>query len=191
MLFLNHKQTSPSFVTLLRKYNEGDFITVNRTRFFGMVGDFASNITNDINGLMNNLLVPDFDIKSFDKDIVLRIARSIQQSGSSLGNIDTVSNTLDYYLNTLNTVQKLISLYEDNRDCKAQKEKLKEYETILNNINKLSERINELRKQLKMIPDQNISMTVVPEIKKEYLEYILKYGYPEDGIFDLRLLELE
>jgi hypothetical protein len=55
---------------------------------------------------------------------------------------------------------------------------------ILDDMVKLKEYINGLKKQVSVFPDMNITI-IRAEIKPEYAEYIRMYGFPEGGIFDM------
>ena len=61
---------------------------------------------------------------------------------------------------------------------------MSEKASILDDMVKLREYINSLKKNMSIFP--NIEVTVVKaQIKPEYLEYIKLYGYPENSIFDM------
>ena len=56
--------------------------------------------------------------------------------------------------------------------------------SILDDIEKLKEYINSLKKNMSLFPDIDITI-VQAHIKSEYAEYIKLYGYPVGGVFDM------
>lgn len=81
-----------------------------------------------------------------------------------------------------------VKMYNRVGTCDQIQTELNEKNEILNNIELLKERIKTLAKQVNLFDDSTIQMPEV-EIKLEYIIYIQKYGYPENGIFDTDLLE--
>jgi hypothetical protein len=88
---------------------------------------------------------------------------------------------------TLDGLMQSVNQYITLLDTTAKLEKCKVYNEILDDPDKLREHIEKLRNQKYLFNIQPISM-IETVIKREYLEYIKLYGFPEGGIFKSDLL---
>lgn len=88
---------------------------------------------------------------------------------------------------TLDGLMQSVNQYITLLDTTAKLEKCKVYNEILDDPEKLREHIEKLRNQKYLFNVQPISM-IETVIKREYLEYIKLYGFPEGGIFKSDLL---
>ncbi len=85
---------------------------------------------------------------------------------------------------SLEGLYKAVEQYGILVNCENVCDKIKEKASILDDMQKLKEYINSLKKQVTLFPDMNITI-IRAEIKPEYAEYIKLYGYPAGGIFDM------
>ena len=88
---------------------------------------------------------------------------------------------------TLDGLMQSVNQYVTLLDTTSKLEKCKVYNEILDDPEKLREHIEKLRNQKYLFNVQPISM-IETVIKREYLEYIKLYGFPEGGIFKSDLL---
>jgi hypothetical protein len=92
-----------------------------------------------------------------------------------------IATLLELFQNALQQHREILDLESRNADCE-------ERAGILDDMTLLKEYIAELSKRMQIFPTQELSMTVAPAIKPEYLEYIKRYGMPENAIFDSQKL---
>ena len=85
---------------------------------------------------------------------------------------------------SLEGLYKSIDQYNKLLNTEAILKTTRERAAILDDMVKLKEYINGLKKQSNIFPDMNITI-IRAEIKPEYAEYIKLYGFPEGGIFDM------
>ena len=155
-------------------------INVGNEDIYKVLADYASVIQNllyqfslgkfkDVSKTLNRkyyqyLSVKLSKISYIDYPIYEQLRRSIKYS------LEGLFKSVEQYNRLLNTEGILKST--------------KERADILDDMVKLKEYINGLKKQSTIFPDMNITI-IKAEIKPEYAEYIKLYGFPEGGIFDM------
>lgn len=90
-------------------------------------------------------------------------------------------------LDCLTGLMRTITLYNELVVCQRQLKNCEENEAILNDINALIEQINKLKKQFRVFENTIIESPTL-NLKQQYLEYIIRYGIPINGIFDAEKL---
>ena len=90
---------------------------------------------------------------------------------------------------TLSTLFAAKSIYEDCQTMEKNNKALKEKVEILEDMDKLREYLEVLRKQANtdVFGTHDVS-TVSASVKQEYIMYIREHGYPNNGVFDPDLL---
>lgn len=130
----------------------------------------------------------------FDRDEFVRISDAIVQNKSYNKEFVNYENIRGVIANTLELLHTGIIVHTEKTDLTVQNEALAAKANILDDTTLLQEYINELQNRLQLFPEQTVQMTVAPMIKPEYLEYINRYGLPENAIFEpekLGLIRLE
>jgi len=76
-----------------------------------------------------------------------------------------------------------ITQYKKLQSLTSMTKTMDEQNKILNSIELMRERISQLKKQVNIFDDTDITMTNV-DIHTEMIIYIQRYGFPENGVFD-------
>lgn len=87
-------------------------------------------------------------------------------------------------VNSLHGMYQGIQQYATVIDLQNSLELSKDNEAILYDPVRLNAYIEDLNKPKLALPDSNVT-TIAATLKPEYAEYILLYGYPEGGVFDM------
>lgn len=89
----------------------------------------------------------------------------------------------------LTTLYSCLSIYEDYQIVTANNIVLKDRVKTLDDMDLLREYLEELQKNLstEVFGSHDVSVTAV-NVNPEYIEYIQRYGYPLNGVFDSDLL---
>jgi len=102
-------------------------------------------------------------------------------------NLPDIKFTANFYLTILNSLTQHINQYTKLQISNEITEIFKKDAAILNTPTLLKAYIENLKKNLRALPDLFVE-TQAPTIKQEYLTYIELYGFPKNGIFDIGLL---
>jgi hypothetical protein len=163
------------------KFNTNDG---NSTLLFKSLYD---NIYLELSNIYKNIIDNNFNNDLTTRENLLKLSGKIYNERR---------NDVKYYNNILELLQNYITiivahrnLYFTNEVCKNKVTLLNEQVSILNDLEKLKEYIETLRKSFKIFEDQEISLQTTIELDKEYDIYIQLYGYPTDGNFDLAKLQ--
>lgn len=84
---------------------------------------------------------------------------------------------------TIEMFYSYIIQYKKLENYDVLSKKVDEQTKILNSIQLMRERINELKKQVNIFDDTDMTMPTV-EVHMEMIIYIQRYGFPENGVFD-------
>ena len=89
----------------------------------------------------------------------------------------------------LTTLYSALSIYEDYQIVTLNNTVLKERVKTLDDMDLLREYLEELQRNLstEVFGSHDVSVTAV-NVNPEYIEYIQRYGYPLNGVFDSDLL---
>lgn len=85
---------------------------------------------------------------------------------------------------SLQGLYKAIEQYNVLANTKEILKTTQERASILDDMQKLRDYVNNLKKNVSIFPEMNVTI-IRAEIKPEYAEYIKLYGYPQGGIFDM------
>jgi hypothetical protein len=85
---------------------------------------------------------------------------------------------------SLQGLYKAIEQYNVLANTKEILKTIQERASILDDMQKLRDYVNNLKKNVSIFPEMNVTI-IRAEIKPEYAEYIKLYGYPQGGIFDM------
>lgn len=147
---------------------------------------FYRNVGETLNAYIESFVQEkDFDLTStFTRTTFDNLATKIVQNSSNSTKDVYYEKTRVIISNTLELLHKSVLLCNEIDILKLQNKELHEKASILDDNELLQEYIENLKKQLYLIPEQNAELTVTAMIKEEYSEYIKRYGFPESGVFD-------
>lgn len=123
-------------------------------------------------------------VLEFDREEISRLAETIFTQKSFLAEFSEFENIRGVVSSTIDLLQSSVYLYKDFLAINTTNDQLKERVKILDDTDLLREYIQELSRQMTLFPEQEVQISVQAAIKPEYLEYIKRYGMPENAIFD-------
>lgn len=166
-------ETQGELVTKLQKLYEDVGITLN-----SYIDEFVANHKNTE------------AIIQFSRDDFEQLASKIVENSTYDQDLVDYEKIRTIISNTLDLFQTSMLLYTDVNELEKQNAELQERTKILEDNDLLQEFLDQLKKNMVVFPEQTVQMTVAPMIKPEYLEYIKRYGMPENTIFDADKLGL-
>lgn len=89
---------------------------------------------------------------------------------------------------TLLGIYRGICQYQELTNCLRNLQKCEDKASILDNIDDLTAYIQGLKRNINVLPDQAIGMTVAPQIKEPYNTYVRIFGFPDKALFNPDLL---
>lgn len=143
---------------------------------------------------IQNLLLQ-FSLGNFKQVSTILNRRYFQYLSIKLSNITYIDYPIYEQLRqsikkSLQGLYKAIEQYNVLNNTKQILKTTQERAAILDDMQKLREYVNNLKKNVSIFPEMNVTI-IRAEIKPEYAEYIKLYGYPQGGIFDMdRLAEI-
>lgn len=143
---------------------------------------------------IQNLLLQ-FSLGNFKQVSTILNRRYFQYLSIKLSNITYIDYPIYEQLRqsikkSLQGLYKAIEQYNVLNNTKQILKTTQERAAILDDMKKLRDYVNNLKKNVSIFPEMNVTI-IRAEIKPEYAEYIKLYGYPQGGIFDMdRLAEI-
>jgi hypothetical protein len=143
---------------------------------------------------IQNLLLQ-FSLGNFKQVSTILNRRYFQYLSIKLSNITYIDYPIYEQLRqsikkSLQGLYKAIEQYNVLANTREILKTTQERAAILDDMQKLREYVNNLKKNVSIFPEMNVTI-IRAEIKPEYAEYIRLYGYPQGGIFDMdRLAEI-
>lgn len=173
---LFRKEQKSNNVSLFRK--EYNFETINTS-----INNIAKNTLNTIFNLVKSLVNNIFNVNDYESDKLLELSNNLELL-NKIYDLKIYGIDIDFYNNILSLTKKTINYYLHIENLKLQLIDCDKAKEIINDITLLYKQIEKLKKSYRIIPDQEVTNLIQPIIKSEYIEYIKKYGYPQDGVFD-------
>lgn len=135
--------------------------------------------------ILNNYISGDIDDELYTKNNLLNISNKIFLLKKT--NYKHYNSILELLHNNITSIYRGYIYYLDNKELNNGLKLCKEKVDILENTDKLKEYLEKLQKNIILFETES-SLNVAASVKEEYLIYIQRYGFPNDGVFDMELL---
>lgn len=173
-----------------------DIITnsTNKTSFYSnksidslnlgeLVKSIYNNIYNEVEELYNLFLDNNLETYNVENFILLSLKLFKHRTKTDI----YFNSIIDMLINNITMVQKTKNIQIKLNEAENKIITLEEKASILDNMEKLKEYINQLKSDSILI-ETEATLNKSATIKQEYIIYINKYGMPQDAIFDMKKL---
>lgn len=177
------KNSSTSvFGTSTKKEFEPDTNIPNAKTKSTVIGNIYSNISSKVDSLSNVFFSENIDnIKPDELEDMVTSLYSYRISTDK-----KLNSIIDLLINNVSLIVKAQEQKITNQELLKSLEYFKEKAAILDNLEQLKTFLEDKKKDIVLFEEKQEQLNVQVEIPQEYEYYLLEYGYPENGVFDLK-----
>jgi len=141
-----------------------------------------NKIYSSVKLILNNYISGNIDDELYTKTHLLTISKKIYLLKKR--NYKYYNSILELLQDNITSLYRSYLYYLDNKELLEAMKNCKEKADILLNADKLRDYLEKLKNNIILFETES-ELDIKASIKEEYIIYIERYGFPNDGVFDM------